>query len=432
MRIDSDFIILGAGPAGLGAGIALEREKAQGLILEKETEAGGLFRNQTVHGCDFDFGPKILILDESENSKDLLSFLGANYDKYPMRESVYLSEYGLLDFPLQRNLIDLPVDLRNKIINEIKALPIHPSRITSYKDWLVCSYGTCLSELVLIPFEEKKWQIDLSTMGYEWALTRPVKVSRDEVIQGSERKLAPNRYYYYPTHGNISTLSREMSAQSCPILTCQEVTRLDPKNKQIISNGKEYFYKHLISTVPLDDLLRITGDVPDILMTQSGDYLKRLSILVFNLVFKGNFDLKGSALYFPERRFVFRRVTILQNLCPALYRKGFTPISVEVSVQDIGRIDQKKLLHQICTELPLVPQFASIGEPIDYAVLPIDFAYPMQINGLSAYIRKVRNYFENMDIFLCGRGGMFDYCNSDQAYKQGKEVVYKILHHEKQ
>jgi monoamine oxidase len=46
-------LILGAGMAGLGAGIEAQRQGIDSLILEADARIGGLCKNTTVHGCDF-------------------------------------------------------------------------------------------------------------------------------------------------------------------------------------------------------------------------------------------------------------------------------------------------------------------------------------------------------------------------------------------
>lgn len=154
---DVDLLILGAGLAGLGAGIQAQRLGLNSLILEESSRPGGLCQNTTVLGCDFDYGPKILLLDNSDNGKDLLSFLGDNYEKMPVVERVYLSEFGLLSFPLQRHLVELPASERTKILKDIEYAREHPRKVNSYKDWLINGYGKYLCEKVLIPYEEKKW-----------------------------------------------------------------------------------------------------------------------------------------------------------------------------------------------------------------------------------------------------------------------------------
>ena len=55
------LLILGAGMSGLGAGIQARRTGIDSVILEAETEVGGLCRSLTSRtGCDFDFGPRFL------------------------------------------------------------------------------------------------------------------------------------------------------------------------------------------------------------------------------------------------------------------------------------------------------------------------------------------------------------------------------------
>ena len=78
------LLILGAGMAGLGAGVQAQRLDIESLLLEAEPEIGGLCRSLTsITGCCFDFGPKILILDDSDNSKDILRFFEWKLQQIP-------------------------------------------------------------------------------------------------------------------------------------------------------------------------------------------------------------------------------------------------------------------------------------------------------------------------------------------------------------
>lgn len=424
-----EFLILGAGVAGLGAGVTLKKENRDSLILEKDTVVGGLNRNSTLHGCDFDFGPKILLLDDSENSKDILSFFGDNYEKYPVVERTYLSQYGLLGFPLQRFLIDLPKTEQAKIISDLNKTQDSPREVKSFRDWLINGFGEYFCNLVLFPYEEKKWQIDLSEMDYKWALDRPIKVNYEEIIGGSKVRLTPNKYYYYPKTGNISVLTDAMSKAAGSISTETEVLRINLQDKSIKTNKGTFYFDHLISSLPLDYMVQITSDLPQEIRKDSKEKLKRLSILVYNSVFDGRHELDGTAIYFPEKKFVFRRVSILQNLCPALGRENLTPISVELSVnsKDISQIESKNILQGILANFREIDGLKDLGRPIDWEMLKVDFAYPLQLNGLQETVKEIQAFYEKFGIYHCGRGGNFDYCNSDQAYKQGKEVALKFL-----
>lgn len=423
------IIILGAGMAGLGAAIALKKSGEKDfLVLEKNSRYGGLFSNTFMDGCDFDMGPKILLLDESKTAKEILSFLGSNFEKHPVVESVYLKDLGLLNFPLQRHLIELPGKVRNKVIKEITNRKENSS-YQNFKDWLIKNYGKYLSEKILIPYEQKKWQMDLQGMDYKWALSRPVKVDKDEVIKGAYENLGPNRWYWYPKKGNISILTKNMAKYIGEerILLNNNVTRINLEEKYVISNGKKYHYEYLISTIPLQHFVKVSFPMPHALRKKALTNLNWLGINVFNLVFKGNFDLKGTAIYFPEREFIFRRVSILENLCPPLGRKGKTPISIEVSINSNVETDTEGLYRKVLRDLKKIPQFALMGDPISYEVITIPNAYPLQSLGLREIVEEVSKYHSYYDVLHAGRGGTFDYSNGDVAYKQGQEASELVL-----
>lgn len=85
------------------------------------------------------------------------------------------------------------------------------------------------------------------------------------------------------------------------------------------------------------------------------------------------------------------------------------------------------LLKKVLTDIAQIEQFAGLCNPIECSFLEIDFAYPLQMNDLAECISDLHNYYATYNVFHCGRGGSFDYCNSDQAYKQGKELVQRLL-----
>jgi protoporphyrinogen oxidase len=421
------ILILGAGMAGLGASIALKRAGYNSFILERASQPGGLFSNSSVAGCDFDYGPKILLLDGSENSRDILAFLGNNYQKYPVAEGVYLSKHGLLRYPLQRHLIDLPEKERGKILKDIELESRKKRAVYNFRDWLIRNYGKHFAKLILIPYEEKKWQIDLKKMDYRWALKRPIKVDLDEVKQGASFNLPPNRYYYYPKKGNISYLTKSMAEQAGKILLNKEVTAVDLINKKVTCGKNSYDYDILISTLPLDYLVQATSSLPPGIKKKSKSILNRLSIIIVNLVFEGNYDLKGTAIYFPEKNFIFRRVSVLENLCPALKREGKTPISVEVSIDPNKPLDIQDTYQKVLRDLKKVRQFEQLGYPIAYEIKKVGFAYPLQTRGHSYHVADLQRYFTAHDVYNCGRGGYFDYCNGDEAYKQGVDSAKNII-----
>lgn len=416
-------IILGAGMAGLGAGIQAQKMGLSSLILEKEDYVGGLFSNHSIMGCDFDYGPKILV--DTPNSREIVEYMGANCERYEHDERVYLSENGLLGFPLQRNLYQLPELEREKILASFLSSNDGEAKgsVNNFEEWLRFNYGDYFCESILIPYEKKKWLVDLTEMDYQWAEKRHLKIDREELIAGSQRELPAYRWYFYPKTGNVTEVVKALLPHAGPIQTERPVSNIDLDKKIVTAGGIEYPYDILINTMPMDYLSTIAAPFPEELKLKGEKGLKRLSILVFNLVFEGNHDLDGTAIYFSEEEFIFRRVTVLENLCPALGRKGLTPITVEVSVKDIDQVDRAKVLSKVLIDLKKMKQFSVMGDPVATGTLDVNFAYPLQTSELLTIVDDMQSHLIKYDVFNAGRGGTFNYCDGDLAYSQGKAAV---------
>lgn len=430
MNTKIKYLILGAGMAGLGAGIALNRQGKGGetLILEAEYKIGGLNSTTQVAGCDFDMGPKILLLDESENSQEILSFLGTNVEKLPVVEKVYLKALDkLFNFPLQRHLVELPEGLRQAYLESFRQAQQSPREVKNFKDWLINGFGEVFCRTILIPYEEKKWQQSLDDMDYQWALDRPIKVDAAEVERGAIEHLPPSRHYYYPKHGNISLVTTEMAKYAGPIVLGAKVIRINSDTQKVWTmNGHVYEYEYLISTLPLDTFTAIDAGQTDKEELRQ-KYLKRLSVKIYNLVFMGDHELPGTAIYFPDEDIIFRRLSVLKNICPALHRPGFTTVSAEVSVNLNHAFDDEKILTKVLEDLYAIKLFAKLKPHYHtISVLNVDFAYPLQLNGLTEAVKTLHSQYEAKQVYHCGRGGSYNYCNSDIAYKQGKETILKF------
>lgn len=418
-----DILILGGGMAGLGAGVEARRLGRESLILEAASAPGGLCRGVTVAGCEFDrYGPKVII--DRPSSAGLVGMLAANAERHELHELTYLSDFGLVGFPVQRYLVDLGPDLSERILAEMCAARQQPKPVHNYRDWLLNSYGQILCEMVLYPYEEKKWQVPLAEMDYHWALDRPVAVDFDEVAKGAQVRLPASRRYFYPRQGNLSGLIDSLAAHAGPIRLDAPVTAIDRAGQTVIASGESYHYRRLISSLPLDQAIRMSTGVPAGLRETANSLLKWLSIRVYNLVFDGVAPLAGDAIYFPEPTVSFRRVAVLRNLCPRLPAPNRTAISLEVVRSESGRSALRPPdVSGIVRELLSVPQFRDLGPLLGSDVVDIAEAYPLQRDGLREYVDALSRDYRQWNIWHCGRAGTFSYCDMDVAYEQGSRAA---------
>jgi protoporphyrinogen oxidase len=423
----TEVLILGAGFSGLGAGVEAQSRGRNSLIVEEASAPGGLCRGTTVAGHRFDrYGPKIVI--ERPSSRDLVQLMGSNSRRQDLREVVYHPDFGLIGFPVQRHLVDLPYEQRELILSELKNIDVRSSDVRSYRDWLLHSYGPYLCEKILFPYEEKKWQISLAEMDYRWALERPVAVDHDEMLEGARRRLPPNRSYFYSREGDLSGLIDSLVERAGPMVLGSTVSEIDPVKRTVTAGGEVYGYEKLISSLPLDTVVRMTPDVGPDIAGAAASLLRWLSVRVYNLVFEREVPLTGGAVYFPEPAVRFRRVAILQNLFPARRVPGRTAVSVEIAGDgNARRIPVEQELPALLKEVRAIPEFSAFGRLLGSDAVDVAHAYPLQRDGLQDLVAHILRTYRRWDIWHCGRAGTFNYCDMDVAYEQGRAAARAAL-----
>lgn len=414
--------------AGLGAGVEARSSSRESLILESQAWTGGLCRGTRLHGCEFDRGPKVLVPGDPEVTARLLGYLAGGHGTYPLRQQTYLTGTGLVGFPVQRHLADLPAGERQRILADMHAAWSQPVPVRNYRDWLLNAYGQRLCETVLFPYESKKWCEPLEELGHDWARDRPVAADRDAVLAGARRSPDSEGVYHYPREGGFSVLVDAVASHAGTIRLNATVSAIHPRDRYVVVNGVEIGYTHLVSTLPLDRAVAMTAGVPVELRRAAAADLEWLAIKVVNIVFPGESPSGLTAVYFPDPDLIFRRVSVVDRLCPPLSRPGLSLVSAEVSVDPRAPVlDDEYLVERVLCDLAKVPAFAGAGPPVAHQVVDVPCAYPRQRRSVTELVARLREWYAVMGIEHCGRGGAFAYCNSDQAFAQGAAAARRAF-----
>ena len=98
-------LILGAGLAGLSAAFHLPRKET--VLIERETEVGGLCRSREVDGFVFDCTGHLLHLREGPVRDLVLGLLPAAFNTIRRRALIF-SKGVLTGYPFQANTYGLP------------------------------------------------------------------------------------------------------------------------------------------------------------------------------------------------------------------------------------------------------------------------------------------------------------------------------------
>ena len=251
--------IIGAGPSGLTMGLFL---KAENLILEKNNHPGGHAGSFKDKGFTFDYGPHIMFSKNKEILDFMISCLGKNVHRCKRKNKIWYSG-RLIKYPFENDLKSLPLEdnyqcLKSYLFNPYKK---KIKRIKNLKQWLLFHFGKGICEKYLFPYNEKVWNIPVDKLSMIWAerIPRPpaediIKSSLGFETEGYTHQL----YYHYPLKGGYQTLS-DVWASKLPVEYNFKVKKISKNGNNFgVSNGyKSYCFNQIISTIPIQELIKI-------------------------------------------------------------------------------------------------------------------------------------------------------------------------------
>lgn len=330
--VTNNCFILGAGMTGLAAGFA------SGLpIFEAKSHPGGICSSYYLKPGDskrlmtppqngeayrFEIGGGHWIFG---GDTLVLNFLKrfVKIKNYRRRSSILLNS-GMLSvpYPIQNHLKFLKPDISARALMEMANGSGEPRTM---KDWLTTHFGPTLCKLFFHPFHELYTAGLFDRIAPQDSYKSPVNYS--DIIQGAISAAPPVGYnvdFVYPEHG-MGELARRLSA-GIDLRFDKQVTKIDTKNKTLFfSDGTEQVYDKLLSTLPLNHMVRISGLRSD---TGEDPYS---SVLVLNIgAVSGDRCPEDHWLYVPESRSGFHRVGFYSNV-----DRSFLPRSMRT---DSGRV----------------------------------------------------------------------------------------------
>src|SRR5688500_2653712 len=174
MRDRADFVVLGAGVAGLAAASELGD---RAILFEQDERPGGLVRTDFIDGYWFDHVLHLLHFQDDLMKKRMRALLGD--DLVAVNPNAYVETlHGVARFPIQLHLAGLNHEATVRCLHGLvqAAHDPHTGPATSYEDMLLRSFGRELCEVFFFPYNRKQWKRPLDMLapsGFQWNIARP-------------------------------------------------------------------------------------------------------------------------------------------------------------------------------------------------------------------------------------------------------------------
>jgi len=460
----TEYLIIGGGPTGLGAATRLQEKKLDWNLLEAESFFGGLSQSfKDEQGFTWDLGGHVQFSHYDTFDRFMNQALGADGWYTHQRESWVWIKKRFVPYPFQNNLHRLDPDDRWACVeglleawqraqgnihqstsniqhsaSEARSTKHEEPAQRNFEDWMLATFGPGITELFMYPYNFKVWAYPPSQMDAHWigervavpglgGVVKSICLNRDEVSWG------PNKVFRFPKKGGTGSVWQAIG-QSLPKdrvhFNCA-VTEIDVSAKRVkTSDGKTFTYRHLISTLPLNHLIRLA---PGVVEASKADQLRYSATNVVGVGLNGATPehLKTKCwMYFPDGNSPYYRVTVFTNYSPAnAPRPGEQwSLMTETSESPMKPVQQDSLVQETLLALEedgLIPDRNQICSVVHKRLAQ---GYPTPFLGRDAVVDPMLRAFEAKDIWSRGRFGAWKYevANQDHSFAQGYECVERL------
>jgi protoporphyrinogen oxidase len=425
--------VLGGGLTGLTIGYLLNKKGIDCEILEKEERCGGLMRTTKEKGFTFDcYGSHIIFSKDREVLDYMLHILGTNKIKN-RRNSKILYKTHYLKYPFENGLAGLPKEenfecLYYFVQNLISKKKGELEKPKNLKEWFYFTFGKGIAEKYLIPYNEKIWKHPTEKIGLDWVKRIPnppiediLKSSLGIETEGYTHQLN----FYYPKIGGIQSLIKSLERGMKGITTEFEVTKIEKEDQEwTVSDGKEVkFYDRIISTIPIQDLVRAINSPVEVL--NAADNLQYNSLISIMIGLKNDSKNNLTWLYIPDKNALPHRVGFPSNYSPYIVPAGKSSVLAEVTCQvgsEVWNMKDEEVVGQVLSDLDRL-QIIDKSEVCLLKAKRTKYAYVINDLNCNENMRIVKNYVARIGIDLVGRFAEFKYFNMDDCVRRSIDFV---------
>lgn len=443
------FLIIGAGPTGLGAAYRLkDLGENDYLLIDRNDWIGGLASSFVdKNGFTWDIGGHVQFSHYKYFDDAMDQALGVDGWLHHQRESWVWIHDRFVPYPFQNNIRYLPKEIVWKCLNGIieatksSAKPITPA---NFHEWILAVFGSGIADEFMLPYNYKVWAYPPKVMSYQWIGERVsvvdlARVVQNVVLEKDDLSWGPNNLFRFPKEGGTGAIWRSIGKLIGldKILLNKTLKEINPsKNCALLESGEEVRYKYLLSTIPLDNLVaRVTG-LNNVVSGLSSQFKYSSSNIVgVGLLGNPKEELASKCwMYFPEANSPFYRVTLFSKYSPKNVpdiSKHFS-LMTETSESSMKKLDHANLVDKTIEGLINTKLIESRDQVVSTWSYRAQYGYPTPFLERDKLLAQAVPALEKLKVYSRGRFGGWKYevSNQDHSFMQGVEWVNLVLNGE--
>ena len=431
-------VILGAGPAGVGAAYQLARRGfARVTVLEQKETVGGNAGSFKLDGLYCDYGShRLHPACDPDILRELRDLLGDDLLLRPRHGRIRLRGRWI-HFPLK------PVDLLLRLPKAFalgvaldmaaKLLPRRRDIQETFASVLERGLGRTICRDFYFPYARKLWGVAPQDLAVTTAKRRVSGNSITKMIRkvfsqipGLKSPYAGQFFYPRRGYGQISqALAEAAQTNKAEFVFGARVMAIERDGNRVKAvryqrNGQEHTIPttHIWSTLPISLLARcLKPEAPAEVLEAASSMTFRGMILIY-LVLEQNQFTEYDAHYFPEEAIPISRLSEPKNYSASVEPRGRTLLCAELPADPDSRewgMSDEELGRSLCgwLEQAGLPVRAPVRQ---VAVRRLRHAYPVYRRDYEQHFSKIDQWLSGLDGLLTfGRQGLFAHDNTHHA-----------------
>lgn len=400
------YLILGAGPAGLTLANRLKQAGENSfLVIERESEAGGLCRSVDVDGAPFDIGGGHFLDVRRPRVNDFLfQFLPENeWQKYERNTQIAMEGYTI-QHPFEANIWQM--DLENQIdyLKSIAAAGCNTGAKmpSDFVSWIRWKLGNKIAEEYMLPYNRKMFGSNLNQLGTYWMEKLP-NVSFEETLRSCLTHKAYGtqpghaQFYYPKKYGYGELWLRMADAIRGNIVYNKVVCGIDfEKHIVMTEDGDQYYADTIVTSIPWLEFQEIYG-MPD----EIRNSIRELRFSSIETEYHSErLDTAAHWIYYPDPKLPYHRILVRHNFAPN--SKGYWTETNSERVHLNHPNNNFKYMNR--------------------------YAYPLNTISKPGIMKRILDWSKERGVIGLGRWGEHEHYNSDVTVELAMKLAEALRH----
>jgi protoporphyrinogen oxidase len=428
------IVIIGAGPAGLTAGVEALRKGYEVEILEATFNIGGISQTVQVDGWRFDLGGHRFFTKVKRVEDFWKSILKPNDFLQRPRQSRIFYKGKFFEYPLKpaNALFGLGIiETIRCVVSYFIAQIKRNQDQTNFEGWVSKRFGWRLYSIFFKTYTEKVWGMPATELSSAWAAQRIKNLSLLKAVtnafgfhskkDGVITTLIDTFEYPRLGPGMMWEAAADLIVSKGGKVSLREIPKRIYRVENSVaveSNNKILTADVVISSLPLSELPHLLG-CKDLSIIKSAENLKYRDFLTVGLIVEGENHFTDNWIYIHSPEVKVGRIQNFRSWSPDLVKPGYTFLGLEYFVNrgDEYWTQTDEALIDLGTREIVQLGLVSESEIAGGYVVRVPKAYPVYDDEYQNSVETIANWLKEYwpEVIPVGRNGMHRYNNQDHS-----------------